>query len=143
MKKILLAVDGSESCNKATNKTVELAEQLNSEVTILTVLEKNMSYDSYTHDDYKNVKENKEKIDKHGEAIVTECANTFNNPKIKINKLTKKGSPAEVICQVAEENDFDLIVVADMGRNAIKKFLLGSTTEKVVRHATTSVLVVK
>lgn len=143
MKKILLAVDGSESCNKATNTTVELAEQLNADVTILTVIEEHMSYDSYTQDDFKNVKDKKKYHEEHGEIIVTECANTFNNPKIKIEKLTKKGSPAEVICQVAEENNFDLIVVADMGRNAVKKFLLGSTTEKVVRHATTSVLVVK
>ncbi len=143
MKKILLAVDGSESCNKATNTTVDLAEQLNAEVTILTVLEKHMSYDSYTKDDFEKVKDNKKNYEKHGEQIVTECANTFNNPNIKIEKVTKTGSPAEVICQVAEDNDFDLIVVADMGRNAVKKFLLGSTTEKVVRHATTSVLVVK
>ena len=143
MKKILLAVDGSESCNKATNTTVELAEQLNAEVTILTVLEENVSFKAYSEKELKQIKNRKKELESHGETIVTECANTFSNPKIKIEKLTKEGSPAEVICQVAEDNDFDLIVVADMGRNAVKKFLLGSTTEKVVRHATTSVLVVK
>ena len=143
MEKILLAVDGSDSCGKAVVKTNELAEKLNAEVTVLTVVERYMAPEIYSKfEAEKEIFEDKE-IEKKGEEIVDSCINIFANPKININKLVKKGRPAEVICKVAEEGNYDLIILADLGRNAVKKFLLGSTTEKVVRHAKISVLVVK
>ena len=143
MEKILLAVDGSDSCNKAVVKTNELAEKLNAEVTVLTVVERYMAPEIYSKmEAEKEVLEDR-KIEEKGKEIVDSCINIFGNNKLKINKLVKKGRPAEVICKVAEDGDYDLIILADLGRNAVKKFLLGSTTEKVVRHAKTSVLVVK
>ncbi len=143
MDKILLAVDGSDSCNKAVVKTNELAEKLNAEVTVLTVVERYMAPEIYSKmEAEKEILEDR-KIEEKGKEIVDSCINIFGNNKLKINKLVKKGRPAEVICKVAEDGDYDLIILADLGRNAVKKFLLGSTTEKVVRHAKTSVLVVK
>lgn len=143
MEKILLAVDGSDSCNKAVVKTNELAEKLNAEVTVLTVVERYMSPEIYSKfEAEKEIAEDKD-LEKKGEEVVDSCINIFANNKLNIKKLVKKGRPAEVICQEADAGDYDLIILADLGRNAVKKFLLGSTTEKVVRHAKTSVLVVK
>lgn len=143
MGKILLAVDGSDSCNKAVVKTNELAEKLNAEVTVLTVVERYMSPEIYSKfEAEKEIAEDKD-LEKKGEEVVDSCINIFANNKLNIKKLVKKGRPAEVICKEADAGDYDLIILADLGRNAVKKFLLGSTTEKVVRHAKTSVLVVK
>lgn len=143
MEKFLLAVDGSDSCNKAVLKTNELAEKMNAEVTVLTVVERYMAPEIYSKiEAEKEILEDRE-VEKKGEEVVDSCINIFANNKLSIKKLVKKGRPAEVICKVAEEGNYDLIIVADLGRNAVKKFLLGSTTEKVVRHAKTSVLVVK
>lgn len=143
MEKILLAVDGSDSCNKAVVKTNDLAEKLNAEVTVLTVVERYMSPEIYSKfEAEKEIAEDKD-LEKKGEEVVDSCINIFANNKLNIKKLVKKGRPAEVICKEADAGDYDLIILADLGRNAVKKFLLGSTTEKVVRHAKTSVLVVK
>ncbi|MFW5873571.1 MAG: universal stress protein [Bacillota bacterium] len=143
VEKILLAVDGSDSCNKAVVKTNELAEKLNVEVTVLSVVERYMAPEIYSKSDAEKEIAEEKAIEKKGEEIVDSCINIFNNNKINIKRLVKKGRPAEVICKVAEEGSYDLIIISDLGRNAVKKFLLGSTTEKVVRHAKTSVLVVK
>lgn len=143
MKKILLAVDGSESCNKAVAETNDLAQKLGAEVTVLTVVEGYVTPELYSQSDAEKVVAKQKNMVKNGEKVVDSCVNIFNNKSLQINKMVKKGSPAEVICQTAEAEGYDLIVVADKGQNAIRRFLLGSTTEKVVRHAPTSVLVVK
>lgn len=53
------------------------------------------------------------------------------------------GAPFEEITQYAREHDIDLIVMATHGRTGLSHLLLGSTTERVVRHATCPVLTVR
>jgi nucleotide-binding universal stress UspA family protein len=52
-----------------------------------------------------------------------------------------QGVPAEMIVQIASDLDADLIVVGTHGRRGVKRFMLGSIAEKVVRLATCPVLV--
>lgn len=54
-----------------------------------------------------------------------------------------EGEPADCICAVAEEEHVDLIVLATHGHGGIRRFLLGSTAERVMRRAPCSVLVYK
>lgn len=56
---------------------------------------------------------------------------------------TKIGAAAETILLVAESNQADLIVIATHGHSGIKHLLLGSTAEKVIRHAVCPVLTVR
>lgn len=51
------------------------------------------------------------------------------------------GSPAIEICNAANE-DVDLIVISTHGRTGLGHFLIGSTSERVVRHARCPVLVI-
>ena len=51
------------------------------------------------------------------------------------------GRPFEEICKLAREIDADLIVLGSRGHSGLKKVLLGSTAERVVRHAPCPVLV--
>ena len=53
-----------------------------------------------------------------------------------------KGRPFEEICRLARELEIDLIVTATRGRTGLKHLALGSTAERVVRHAPCPVLVV-
>ncbi|HET6472363.1 MAG TPA: universal stress protein [Pseudomonadales bacterium] len=43
----------------------------------------------------------------------------------------------------ADQLDADLIVVGDRGRSKIKRMLLGSVSDRVVRHADRAVMVVR
>jgi nucleotide-binding universal stress UspA family protein len=51
------------------------------------------------------------------------------------------GDPAATICRVAEELPADVIVMGSHGRTGVKRMLLGSVSEHVVRHAPCPVLV--
>jgi nucleotide-binding universal stress UspA family protein len=53
------------------------------------------------------------------------------------------GNPAAEIIGTAEQRGADLIVVGHRGRSAISRFIEGSVSDRVVRHATTDVLVVR
>jgi nucleotide-binding universal stress UspA family protein len=52
------------------------------------------------------------------------------------------GDVATTICHIAEEVPADVIIVGSHGRTGLKRMLLGSVSEHVVRHAPCPVLVV-
>ena len=60
-------------------------------------------------------------------------------PQIKI----RQGNAAEEILDEAAGHRYDLIVVGARGRRGITRFLLGSTSERVARHADPPVLIVQ
>ena len=53
------------------------------------------------------------------------------------------GKPADVICQIADQDRFDLIVMGTHGRTGIARVVVGSVAEKVVRDAACPVLTVR
>jgi nucleotide-binding universal stress UspA family protein len=53
------------------------------------------------------------------------------------------GNPAAEIIATAEERGADLIVIGHRGRSAISRFIEGSVSDRVVRHAPCDVLVVR
>jgi nucleotide-binding universal stress UspA family protein len=53
------------------------------------------------------------------------------------------GDPAEVICRTAREGKCDLIVMGTHGRTGLRRLLMGSVAEQVVRKAPCPVLAVK
>jgi nucleotide-binding universal stress UspA family protein len=55
----------------------------------------------------------------------------------------RHGEPAPDLLDAAQEWSADLIVVGSQGLSAIERFMMGSVSENVVRHARCSVLVVK
>lgn len=52
------------------------------------------------------------------------------------------GSPYAEIVDLARAGDFDLVVVGTHGRTGIKRILMGSVAERVMRHAPCPVLIV-
>lgn len=59
------------------------------------------------------------------------------------NGHVRSGQPFHEICQQAREIGADLIVLATRGHSGLKRVLLGSTAERVVRFAPCPVLVVR
>jgi universal stress protein A len=55
----------------------------------------------------------------------------------------RAGRPFDQICQLASEIKADLIVVSTHGRTGWERALLGSTAEKITRHAPCPVLVAR
>ena len=62
---------------------------------------------------------------------------------IKTNFEIREGSAFHEIVTVASDLRADLIIMATHGYTGLKHIVMGSTTERVVRHATCPVLVVR
>lgn len=52
-------------------------------------------------------------------------------------------SPGRALCQIAEDERADLLILGSHGRTGLSRAFLGSVAEKVVRHAHCPVLVVR
>ena len=59
------------------------------------------------------------------------------------DNVLKAGSVSRDVIDTAEERKPDLIVMGAQGKNGGGRFLLGSTSERVVRHASCPVVVVR
>jgi nucleotide-binding universal stress UspA family protein len=57
--------------------------------------------------------------------------------------ILKAGNPTEVILDFADAGDFEIIVVGNRGLGGARRFLMGSVSDRVVRHSSKPVLVVR
>lgn len=55
----------------------------------------------------------------------------------------RQGDPGTEVCKLAEEMACQLIVVPSHGRHGVKRVLLGSVAERIIRHCDCSVLVLR
>jgi nucleotide-binding universal stress UspA family protein len=65
------------------------------------------------------------------------------DPAVQVKYRLAAGEPAAVILEFAAELNCDLIVMGTHGRTGLRRLLLGSVAEEVLRHATCPVLTVK
>jgi len=144
LKKILLATDGSDSAQKATETVKQfLTAYSELQVIVLHVSYNAMLYDTATFTPatvYEELNRQQQEITHQLEA---ECSNVFANWQDRVRFVNVVGYPSGEICRVAEEEHADLIVVGSHGKSAVDRLLLGSVSHGVLNHAKVSVLVVR
>lgn len=55
----------------------------------------------------------------------------------------ERGSPRQLICNVAAEGSFDLVAMGSRGLGGLAELVLGSVSHYVVQHSSTPVLIVR
>jgi len=137
MKRMLVAVDGSEYSLAAVKAAAKLAAERGiKSVTLINVIPVAVSTVGVTV------------TAAPPEDI--EAWEVFDKPKallkavgVEAKLLLREGDPADEIVNAAKEGGYDLIVVGHRGLSPVKAFLLGSVSDRIVRHAPCSVLVVR
>lgn len=77
------------------------------------------------------------------ERVQMKAANRLQQKGQKVEMEIRGGHPSGEIIRVAQAGGFDLVVVGSKGLTGIKRFLLGSVSQKIVKYAPCSVLVVR
>ena len=77
------------------------------------------------------------------EETLKEVATKLEGKVAKVETVVETGDPADEILLVAKREMCDLIVLGYKGYGKEGRFLIGSVTDKVVRHASCSVMVVR
>jgi universal stress protein A len=64
-------------------------------------------------------------------------------PRLRAGNAVLVGKPADEILALAAKNEIDLIVLTTKGLTGLKRVLVGSTAESIMRHAACPVLSVR
>jgi len=138
--KIIVPTDFSEYSIEALRRAGVLAKQYHSEVHLLHVMEPAVFFET----DMIAISSLNE-VTVAIRAGATKRLRTqaqMMDFKVTTHLLESMGEPAGIICEFAASLPADLIVVGRQGmQGAIEHLLIGSTAERVVRHAPCSVLV--
>jgi nucleotide-binding universal stress UspA family protein len=138
-RKILLAHDGSEGANRALTVGIDLAKIHGAELWALAVQEKLPRF-SGTIDE---VKEEKQFANEQYGKLLEAAKVKAKEAGIELKTLMQPGHPAQTIVAAAKEGKFDLVLVGHTGLSGVWAAFLGTTAEKVSRHAPCSVLIVR
>ena len=78
-----------------------------------------------------------------GRSMLDELRRRAIAPTVTSDAVVAIGKPYQEIVATAKKKNADLIVIATHGHTGLKHALIGSTAERVVRHAGCPVLVVR
>jgi nucleotide-binding universal stress UspA family protein len=141
MKKILVPVDFSKPAENALRVASELARKNNAELYVLHVVE--MAETLFGTEQF-NI--NDEQIIFFLKMAKKRFSKFLDKPYLEGLKVTDSvevGSPTMGINEIVKEENIDLLVMGSNGASGLDEILIGSNTEKVVRHSKVPVLVVK
>jgi len=145
IKKILVAVDGSNPSLNASTYAIEMAKRNDAELIVLNIVSPT-PYSQFEYDNIGRMKEI-ETIDKENaqQKIVDKVKQKAIEKKVnvKTDVLIKYTSVVKEIVEYAEEMNVDMIVIGSKGMTGFKKLLLGSVASGVVKYSHCPVLVVK
>jgi nucleotide-binding universal stress UspA family protein len=75
--------------------------------------------------------------------LKNEVSKVDKSNKAEIEFDVRKGDPFNEIVKEQKDKDIDLVVMSSFGRAGLKKYMLGSVADKVIRNATSQVLMIK
>lgn len=147
---IVVGYDFSPPSNAALDRGLELAlSQPGTELHVLGVLDPAHGTDRWRADgesplagddpDYTAARQTHEEI----KAVVNARLEAHHSPRLQVLVHARLGHPVDQILALAEETGAEIIVVGTHGRSRIRRWLLGSVAERLVRHAECSVLIAR
>lgn len=140
--KILLAIDNSKFSEAATQTLIAQVRPDQAEVRVLHVIEvypldptgKRLGPDlAVASEEHRH----------QAEALVARSARALRDAGFQVATNVEQGDPKVVVLDTAEKWKADLVMLGSHGEKDWTRFLMGSVSEAVVRHATCSVQVVR
>ncbi len=140
MFKILVATDGSDCALKAAAFAGLLSRKIEeSQITFLSVIDTGVIAQASVHPSAMSVTLFEEMEQAMSEALLDAQKRLEWTNKPILTRL-ERGAPAAVICDVAESENFNLIVIGARGHGRVADLLLGSVSDKVLHKAKVPVL---
>ena len=137
--KILLATDGSKDAELALSTSVDLADSTNSELHVVTVAPGYPSYDVRRPEVVEQLREQAEEILEDQVKKIEQMGGKVTEKHLRIAGRHR----ADQIVDVAEDTEVGLIVMGSRGLGGVRRALMGSVSDSVVRHAHCPVLIVR
>jgi nucleotide-binding universal stress UspA family protein len=142
--RILVAVDGSDAANRGLREAIRLAKEERAQLVIVHVVDEYYAFavpeaGAVAANVVPELRESGKKVLAKAEALVAK-------QRIKAKSVLREtigGAAADEIVAEAKKQRVDLIVLGTHGRRGVRRIVLGSDAEQVVRSATVPVLLVR
>ncbi len=139
--KILVCLDGSDLAEEILPYAAEIARRFQSKLVLLEVtmapsalVEPMTGY--YTQTSSSKVLRSEDDASTYLEGI----AGQLQERGLDVDFLTLPGSPGPAIVDYADENGFDLIALGTHGRSGLRRLVLGSVADHVLKESGLPVL---
>jgi nucleotide-binding universal stress UspA family protein len=134
--KILVPLDGSACAEDILPKVEKLATELKASIALLRV--------AYAHT-FPGVDPTEAEVTvvREAEEYVHKIEERLKAKGFKVDSHVRYGDEAEEILDHAAQKDIDLIAMSTHGRGGVKRWLLGSVAEKLLRHSPKPIFLVR
>jgi nucleotide-binding universal stress UspA family protein len=138
LKRVLVALDGSESAEIALPHATDIAGEMLIETVLLQV------YDPCTYERLPRIDQIKQELKAEAEAYLEKKARELEAAGLEeVSCVALEGYPAAEIVDITHKMPDSLMVITTHGRSGVQRWLLGSVTERVIHHATGPVLIIR
>jgi nucleotide-binding universal stress UspA family protein len=141
-KKILVGTDGSEYSERAVDHAIKLAKNTGAELLVVSVVSMDAveCLEETDRDVYCQIQD---KLEKRASDILDGVEKRASKENVLVKRIIQVGDPAEVIVELAKRERADIIVVGTRGHVGVKRVLMGSNAQKIVRWSPVPVLVAR
>jgi nucleotide-binding universal stress UspA family protein len=143
LERLVVPLDGSKLAEQAVPCAVELAKKMNLELILLRVyLMPGVAYPtgSYAPNWKLLDRETRERASEYLQETIRQLRNEGFD---RVSSMVLEGSAAEKIIDVGRENSGSLIAMSTHGASGVGRWVVGSITERVIRHSDNAVLVIR
>ncbi len=135
MKKILTAIDFSESSVNALQHALSIAEKFGSDLTLVW---------NETKNSLQNLNLNKgENAQAKAKQKLKELLDEYNEANINTDIILSKGETYKEVVRVANEINAELIVTGHHGTHGVRRFFIGDNANKIIALAKCPVLTIQ
>ncbi|WP_040484563.1 universal stress protein [Lyngbya aestuarii] len=129
--KILVAVAGRGLCEEMLNMLMDVPSIQQASVTVLHAVPSQASAQGMS-----------EKLEQGGK-ILAQAVQSIKVDPTKVNPRLKQGDPKDIVCQVADEENSDLIIMGSRGLQGLRAILENSVSQYVFQLTSRPMLLVK
>lgn len=144
IKKILVPLDGSRPGETIVPYAETMALGFKAQLVLFNVIEQPIT--TWKGPGYDLTAEVKSDFEKHASPIalayLEQVAGKLQNKKLSVSMVVRIGYAADEILNFAGANDMDLIAMSTHGLSGIRKWVIGSVTDKILRAGDKPVLLV-
>jgi nucleotide-binding universal stress UspA family protein len=134
--RILVPLDGSECAEIVLPKVEKLATDLKASIALLRV--------AYAHTfPGADPTEAEVKVVREAEEYLRKIEERLKAKGFNVDSHVRYGNDADEILDHAAQKDIDFIAMTTHGRSGVKRFLLGSVAEKILRHSPKPIFLVR
>ena len=139
-RKILVPVDGSEAANRMIDAVIACKTQFQAPLTVVHVV--NLDKLAYRMIPDFQLDMLRDSARKSGEAILNEQVARFTAAGVPCEARLEFGSPRETICRIANDEQYDLVILGRRGMGEIRDALFGAVSNFVLHHVRCPVLLI-